>query len=105
MGTDDAIFQGLPGEPGFLATVTVYRLVHGEKCPFTATARMSEYMPDPPNDFDRDVLPLPECVVEDFNAPVANMLRPAFDALYQAAGSPRSPNYDEHGNWIGDELR
>lgn len=51
VGTDDAIFYGLPGDPGFMATVTVYRMVRGEKCPFTATARMSEYMPEPPNDF------------------------------------------------------
>lgn len=51
MGTDDVIFCGIPGDPGFQATVTVYRLVQGEKCPFTATARMSEYMPESPNDF------------------------------------------------------
>jgi len=44
MGTDDVVYLGT-------ATVTVYRLVQGEKCPFTATARMSEYLPEPPNDF------------------------------------------------------
>ena len=51
MGTDDTVFVGQPGDLDFAASVTVYRLVKGEKCPFTATARMSEYMPDPPNDF------------------------------------------------------
>lgn len=46
-GNDDALFDGSPKEPErFAATVTVYRLVQGQKCPFTATARWSEYKPD-----------------------------------------------------------
>jgi phage recombination protein Bet len=51
MGTDDACFTGEPGDPDFRATVTVYRLVHGEKCAFTATARFAEFVPPSPNDF------------------------------------------------------
>jgi Putative DNA-binding domain len=57
--------------------------------------------PDPLNYFDRDILPLPESVVNDFDAPLAEALRPSFDALYQSAGGPRSPNYDREGKWIG----
>jgi phage recombination protein Bet len=34
-----------PGQPGFAATVTVWRLVQGQRCPFTATARWAEYCP------------------------------------------------------------
>jgi phage recombination protein Bet len=46
MGTDDAVFTGTPASPeGFAATVTVYRMVQGEKCPFTATARFLEFAP------------------------------------------------------------
>lgn len=44
-GTDDAIFTGAPGEAGFAASVTVYKLVGGLRCPFVATARWSEYYP------------------------------------------------------------
>lgn len=53
MGTDDAYFTyaAAPTDVPAAASVTVYRLVQGEKCPFTATARMSEYLPGPPNDF------------------------------------------------------
>lgn len=51
VGTEDAQFVGVPEDEDFAATVTVYRLVQGVKCAFTATARMSEYMPDAPNDF------------------------------------------------------
>jgi len=51
MGTDDCRYTGTPGEMDFAGTVTVYRLVQGEKCPFTATARLAEYMPESPSDF------------------------------------------------------
>ena len=54
MGTDDAVYEyaddARPDTPT-AATVTVYRFVKGEKCPFTATARMREYLPEAPNDF------------------------------------------------------
>jgi phage recombination protein Bet len=49
-GIDDAVVTGDPKTPGFQATVTVYRLVQGQRCAFTATARWSEYKPDA-NDF------------------------------------------------------
>ena len=45
-GQDDAIFVGTPKTADFAATVTVYRFVQGQRCPFTATARWSEYKPD-----------------------------------------------------------
>jgi phage recombination protein Bet len=48
-GSDDAVFSydneyaaGL----GLAATVTVWRFVQGQRCPFTATARMHEYKPE-----------------------------------------------------------
>jgi phage recombination protein Bet len=45
-GQDNAIFSGPPMTQEFTATVTVYRLVHEQRCAFTATARWSEYKPD-----------------------------------------------------------
>ena len=50
---------------------------------------------------DRDVLPIPEVVFDDLAANVARLLRPAFDTLWQAAGYPGSPNYDEAGERSG----
>ncbi len=41
-GTDDALFIDESGFPKS-ATVTVYRMIGGERCPFTATARWEEY--------------------------------------------------------------
>jgi phage recombination protein Bet len=42
-GTDDAVFDD-EKEPN-RATVTTYRMLHGVRCSFTATARWSEYCP------------------------------------------------------------
>jgi phage recombination protein Bet len=44
-GTDDAVFEGTPSTAGFRATVTVWKLVGGVRCPFVATARWEEYNP------------------------------------------------------------
>lgn len=49
---------------------------------------------------DRDVLFLPEALVEDDGANVALLLKPAFDAAWNAAGRDRSPNWDDEGRWI-----
>ena len=56
------------------------------------------------NRLNRELLTLPECMLEDFATPVEIALRPAFDTLYQSAGMPRSLNYDEHGSWIGEDI-
>lgn len=48
---------------------------------------------------DRDHLLIPEILVETDNTQPADILRPAFDAVWQACGHPRSLNYDSDGNW------
>jgi hypothetical protein len=53
---------------------------------------------------DRDLLVLPECVIDDFDFPIEKALRPAFDTLYQTAGMPRSFNYNEEGDWIRENI-
>jgi hypothetical protein len=49
------------------------------------------------NPIDRDDLFLPDVLVEDFNEDAAKILRPAFDALWQAGGWRRSLNYKDDG--------
>jgi hypothetical protein len=46
---------------------------------------------------------LPEQRFESADDPVAKVLRPAFDVLWNAFGLPRCPNYGEDGRWIGEE--
>lgn len=48
---------------------------------------------------DRDLLQLPDVLIEDFETPVPGALKPAFDALWQSSGSPWSWSYDDEGNW------
>lgn len=44
-GNDEPVFKGKPATNDFEASVTVYKIVQGVRCPFTATARWSEYKP------------------------------------------------------------
>ena len=43
-GSDDTVFVEEDGRP-HAATTTVYRIVQGHRCAFTATARFEEYLP------------------------------------------------------------
>lgn len=54
------------------------------------------------NPVDRDILIIPEIVVEDYAAKASDILRPAFDAVWQACGSDSCKNYDDNGNWVGN---
>lgn len=49
---------------------------------------------------DRDILPLPEVMIEDYDAIVHVAMRPTFDALWQACGYERSFNYNNKGEWF-----
>jgi hypothetical protein len=50
---------------------------------------------------DRDVLELPECVIEHYGTPIdyQRAARPAFDALWNTGGFFRSKHFDETGKW------
>jgi hypothetical protein len=48
---------------------------------------------------DRDVLLLPDAIVEDYGAAPPTILRQAFDALWQAGGWRGSFSYNERGEW------
>lgn len=47
-GSDDAVFDDEINPRK--ATVTVYKMINGQRCSFSASARMSEYKPLPSND-------------------------------------------------------
>lgn len=51
---------------------------------------------------DRDNLIIPEVLVEDFNIDVDILMKPAFDAIWNAAGYAKSLAYDENGRWVGN---
>lgn len=49
---------------------------------------------------NRDALIVPEILIESFECDPAEVMRPIFDAIWNAAGWPRSMNYDENGRWV-----
>lgn len=44
-GNDEPTYEGEPNRPGFSATVVVWKIVGGVRCPFPGTARWEEYYP------------------------------------------------------------
>jgi Putative DNA-binding domain len=60
-------------------------------------------LPDPPPPFDRAVLELPEVVIEQYGTfeTYQRTIRPAFDALWNAAGFVASKYFDADGRWVG----
>ena len=53
---------------------------------------------------DRHHLDLPDILVEGTGTDLYTAMRPAFDAVWNACGLPRSLNYGEHGNWSGARV-
>lgn len=49
---------------------------------------------------DRDALIVPEVLVENFELNPDELMKPVFDAIWNAAGWPRSLNYDNDGKWV-----
>jgi len=49
---------------------------------------------------DRDFLSIPEVVIEDFQCDLAEVMKPIFDTIWNAAGWPGSMNY-VNGKWVG----
>jgi hypothetical protein len=58
---------------------------------------------DPPPPFDRAVLELPEVVIEQYGTleDYQRTVRPAFDALWNAAGYIGSEHFNADGHWVG----
>lgn len=54
---------------------------------------------------DRDVLFLPEAIVESYNVKAESILKPIFDSVWNACGLPRSLHYDKNGDWIDQAVR
>lgn len=52
--------------------------------------------------FDRDPLLIGETLIDNFETPTVGEVRPLIDAIWNAAGWPGSPHYDEEGHWDGN---
>lgn len=52
--------------------------------------------PSPP--LDRELLAIPETIVESYSIEVPRIMKPLFDVLWQSRGRDRSDSFDEEGN-------
>lgn len=50
---------------------------------------------------DRDILLLPEEIIEAYGEQAETILKPIFDLIWNACGEPQSLNFNDEGNWIG----
>mgnify|MGYP003641952084 CR=1 FL=1 len=55
---------------------------------------------DEQREIDRDILLLPETVMEDYDSSGITLLRPSFDLVWNASGYARSQHFDDDGNWV-----
>jgi hypothetical protein len=49
---------------------------------------------------EKDILLLPESLIETYNIEPKEILRPLFDLIWNACGFNGSLNFDENGNWV-----
>lgn len=56
----------------------------------------------PPNDhtIDRDILLLPEIIIDNYETSADILLKPCFDSIWNACGYPKSLNYNNNGRWF-----
>lgn len=58
-----------------------------------------------PRPIDRDMLFMPELLVSEPPKDLPRIMRPTFDAVWNACGILRSLNFDSAGNWAAGPLR
>lgn len=48
---------------------------------------------------DRDILLLPEFIIEEYDEGISRILRSCIDTVWNACGYPKSPNFDDNNEW------
>jgi len=52
------------------------------------------------NSVDRDILLLPEVIINDYSERVELLIKPIFDSLWQAFGFSKCRHYNDKGEWV-----
>ena len=66
---------------------------------YSMTVDRMRFWIDEVHTIDRDILLLPEIVIESYDVIAKDILRPCFDSIWNACGFPKSLNYDDTGEW------
>ncbi len=83
-------------DPPIVLMLTLLGVLAYQMAVNTARFRFAQSQP-----VDRDSLIIPEVIVEDFDCDIEQLVRPCFDIIWNAAGWPKSINYDNSGKWVG----
>ena len=59
----------------------------------------SRFWIDEIHTIDRDVLLLPEVIVESYGVKAEDVLKPCFDSIWNACGFPGDLYYNDAGEW------
>ena len=97
------ILQGAGSECPFAVLISLLGMKGCVMKPRESVWRYSSYRESQP--IDREVLILPEVIIDHSEADLASILRPVFDALWNAAGWRRCMYYDENGKWLSPSPR
>ena len=90
-------FLNLAKELGINMPIVIFLTLIGIKGYEMAVDRMRFW--DDYYKIDRDILQLPETIIESYDTEPKDILRPMFDLVWNACGFKRSYNFDEAGNW------
>ncbi|TQF77375.1 hypothetical protein FK498_12975 [Elioraea sp. Yellowstone] len=50
---------------------------------------------------DRDVIAIPEHLIETLDGDIDRNAKPILDMIWQAVGWPEAQGFDDNGRWIG----
>lgn len=73
-----------------------------------AAYRVQQHTPDDPEPaIERDILFLPDCIVNEYacDGDYHRSVKPAFDALWNAAGRLSAQTFSQDGMWIGNQCQ
>lgn len=87
------VLKNLFIEPPFLIQISLTNIRGYKMC------KPQNFFEDP-REIYKDIIQLPEIIIENFENSPDKILHNAFDALSNACGLPKSLNYDDEGNWV-----
>jgi hypothetical protein len=86
------ILKLLRVEPPILIKISLTHIKNYKRC-------KSQHEFENPREIFKDILQLPETIIDNYKLTSDQILHNAFDALSNACGLPKSPNYDDNGRW------
>ena len=92
------VLEGLNIEPPILLFLTLIG-VKGYSIAFVAPDRIGVPVSGIIDTIERDLLLIPEIVIESYDVTVSGAMKPCFDSVSNAGGWSKSPSYNGKGKW------